>query len=155
MKICKWIISSAIAVLVGGCFLNADTAEAQQCSGRTTAGRYLVVCDGLLSPGPNAAPVPAKQLATATADENGTFKSSDGVLSLGGVILQSSVIGTEILKPDCTGTITYAQKINGQPVGSIHLAFVVSNKGDAIDGISTDPGTVFSCHLTRIAVLEP
>ena len=85
-----------------GFLLATNAAGARQCSIRTTAGRYLVVYDGFLSPAPNSAPVPAKQLATATADESGTFKSSDGVLSLGGVILQASVIGTEVLKPDCT-----------------------------------------------------
>jgi hypothetical protein len=43
-----------------------------KCSTRTTAGRYLVRCDGFLTQGPNAAQLPAKTLATATADKNGS-----------------------------------------------------------------------------------
>jgi hypothetical protein len=34
--------------------------EAQQCSSNTTVGKYVVVCDGYLSPAPNAPMVPAK-----------------------------------------------------------------------------------------------
>ncbi len=97
MRLRNWMITSGTALLVGGFMLNPNAAGAQQCSSKTTAGRYVVVCDGFLSPAPNSAPVPAKELATTTADEGGTFKSSDGILSLGGLILQSSVIGTEVL----------------------------------------------------------
>lgn len=154
MRLRNCMLTTGVALLVQAFPLTVNAAAAQQCSSKTTIGRYLVVCDGFLSPAPNSALVPAKQLATATADESGTFKSTDGILSLGGLILHSSVIGTEILKPDCTGNITYAQSINGQAAGSIHLSFVVSNNGNAIDGFSTDPGTVFSCHLTRIGAEE-
>jgi hypothetical protein len=56
-----------------------------------------------------------------------------------------------VLAPDCTGTIAYEQTINGQPAGTINLAFVVSENGHKIDGLSVDAGAVFSCHLTRIS----
>ena len=64
--------------------LAANSIQAQQCSTRTTAGRYLVRCDGFLTPGPNAPQLPAKTLATATADKNGNFNGS-GTVSVGGV----------------------------------------------------------------------
>jgi hypothetical protein len=85
-----------------------------------------------------------------TVDENGTFKSINGTISLGGVILNQTVVGTPVLNSDCTGTITYTQTINGQPAPPLNIAFVVSHGGDKIDGLSVDAGSVFSCHLTRL-----
>jgi hypothetical protein len=98
----------------------------------------------------NAPLVPAKGLATVTVDENGTFKSINGTISLGGVILNQTVVGTPVLNSDCTGTITYTQTINGRPASPLDIAFVVSDGGDKIDGLSADAGSVFSCHLTRL-----
>lgn len=94
--------------------------------------------------------VPAKLLSVTTGDDRGTFRAANGKLSVGGTILEQSVIGTEVLNSDCTGTITYTQTIDGQPAPPIHDAFVVSKNGDRIDGISRDPGAVFSWHLTRL-----
>jgi hypothetical protein len=130
--------------------LTANFIQAQQCSTRTTAGRYLVRCDGYLTPGPSAPQVPAKTLATATADRNGNFTGL-GTVSLGGVIVTQTVSGTEQINPDCTGTITYSQTINTQPGPPINIAFVVSENGDKIDGLVTDPGATFACKLTRIS----
>jgi hypothetical protein len=148
MKFHKLLIASGL--LVQGLLLTSGAAEAQRCTARTTVGRYLVVCDGFLSPAPNSPLVPAKELATVVSDSSGTFKSTDGILTLGGIILHSTAIGTGVTKPDCTGTITYQQTINGQAAPDLHIAYVISKNGDAIDGIDTDSGAVFSCHLTRI-----
>ena len=43
----------------------AGTLQAQVCSTATTAGKYFVVCDGYLTPAPNAPLVPARLLATS------------------------------------------------------------------------------------------
>jgi hypothetical protein len=128
--------------------LAASSIQAQQCSTHTTAGRYVVRCDGFLTPGPNAPQVPAKTLATATADKNGNFNGS-GTVSVGGVTVTQTVSGTAQINADCTGTITYTQTINGQPGPSINIAFVVSEGGDQIDGLVTDAGNIFACKLTR------
>ena len=128
--------------------LAANSVQAQQCSTRTTAGRYLVRCDGFLTPGPNAPQLPAKTLATATADKNGNFNGS-GTVSLGGVTVTQTLTGTEQINPDCTGTVTYSQTINGQPGPPINIIFVVSEGGDQIDGLVTDAGNTFACKLTR------
>jgi hypothetical protein len=130
--------------------LAAGSLHAQQCSTRTTAGRYLVRCDGYLTPGPGAPQVSAKTLATATADRNGTFTGS-GTVTLGGAIVTQTVNGTEQINPDCTGAITYSQTLNGQPGPPINISFVVSENGDKIDGLVTDPGATFACKLTRIS----
>jgi len=124
--------------------------QAQTCSTRTTSGRYAVVCDGYLTPDPNSPMVPAKELATVTADENGNFQSNDGKISLGGTIVSQTVTGTEVLNPDCTGSITFTQTIDGQPAPPLSIVFVAKRHGAEIDGLAVDPGTVFSCRLTRI-----
>ena len=135
-------------LFVLGLGLAASAANAQQCSPKTTAGKYLVVCDGYLPPAPGLPAVPAKELAIATADKNGTF-NGNGTISVGGVILQQTVSGTEQLDPDCTGSITFQQTLNGQPAPPIDITFVVSQHGDRINGLVVDAGTVFSCKLTR------
>jgi hypothetical protein len=95
--------------------LSAAQAKAQdKCSNRTTTGKYVVVCNGFLSPAPNAPLVPAKELALAVGDRSGTFTAT-GTISVGGTILKATLKGTKQLNPDCTGTITYQQTINGQP----------------------------------------
>lgn len=127
--------------------------RAQQCTTKTTQGRYMVTCDGYLRPGPTAPLIPARTLGIATADAEGNFAGGPGgggAFSLGGQILQQSVKGTEQIEPDCTGTITYQQTINGQPVPDLHIAFIVSERGNRIDGIATDPGNVYSCVLRRL-----
>jgi len=50
----------------------------------STAGRYVVVCNGYLSPGPNAPLLPAQLLGNVTADDGGTFTGSSTVMIGGG-----------------------------------------------------------------------
>jgi hypothetical protein len=116
---------------------------------QTTAGRYIVICNGYLSPGPNAPLLPAKLLGTVTADDGGTFIDSSTVIIGGGPPHTQTVTGTEQLSPDGTGTITYDQKIDNQQGPPLDITFIVSEKGDRIDGLATDSGTVFSCELHR------
>jgi hypothetical protein len=115
----------------------------------STAGRYIVVCNGYLSPGPNAPLLPAKLLGTVTADNGGTFTGSSTVMIGGGPPHTQTVTGTEQLNPDGIGTITYDQKIDNQQGPPLDITFIVSEKGDRIDGLATDPGTVLSCELHR------
>ena len=151
MRLPNAMIATAACLLVQTSLLTTSAAGAQLCSARTTVGRYVVVCEGFLSPSPNSPLVPAKELATVVGDSSGTFKSTDGILTLGGLILHSTAIGTGLTKPDCTGTITYQQTVNGQPGPDLHIQYVISKNGDVLDGIDLDPGTAFACHLTRIA----
>jgi hypothetical protein len=145
------IIQSGIALfVVPTVLLAASTMRAQQCSAKTTVGRYVVICEGYLTPGPNAPLTFAKELGVATGDATGTFKGT-GTLSLGGEILEHAVNGVAVISPDCTGTITYHQSIDGQPAPDFHDTFVISEGGDRIDGMATDPGSVFSCKLRRIS----
>jgi hypothetical protein len=127
-------------------------AEAQDaCTVSGIAGKYVVTCNGYISPAPNAPMLPATLLASANAAKNGQW-SGTGTLSLGGSIVAQDVksVGPAKVNPDCTGSITYSQTINGQPAPDIHFNFIVGEGSRKLDGISTDPGTVFSCTLTRV-----
>jgi hypothetical protein len=151
MTVRHWINQSGIALFaLLAVLLTASSVRAQQCSAKTTVGRYVVVCEGYLTPGPNAPLTVAKELAVVTADATGTFKGT-GTLSLGGAIVEQAVNGVAVISSDCTGTITYHQTIDGQPVPDFHDTFVITEGGDRIDGMATDPGSVFSCRLLRIS----
>ena len=128
---------------------NPRPHAAHGCSAKTTVGTYFVICNGFLSPGPNAQLLPAKLLGTLNADDNGTFTGASTVMIGGGPPLTQTVVGTENLNSDCTGTITYDQKLNGQQGPPLDITFFVSDEGDRIDGLVVDPGTVFSCELHR------
>jgi hypothetical protein len=137
--------------LVAALSFGVSHAQAQQCSTRTTKGRYVVVASGFLTPPGAASLVPAKLLATATADRTGHFMGT-GTLMIGGApAVTQTVDGMEIINSNCTGSITYATKINGHFVGYLDFNFVVSQHGNRIDGLATDAGTVLAAVLTRIS----
>jgi hypothetical protein len=145
------LLFAPVVVLLGG---NPRPHKGDQFSTRTTVGRYLVVCNGYLSPAQNAPLVPAKLLGIANADEDGNFTGSSTVMIGGGPSHQQTVTGTEHLNPDGTGTISYNQRIDNQPGPPLDITFVVTNDGDRIDGLATDPGTVFSCVLRRVSKVD-
>jgi hypothetical protein len=124
------------------------SAFGDQCSSRTTTGKYVVVCDGFLTPAPGTPLVPAKELGVATADPDGDFTGT-GTISIGGTILLVTSKGKEKINPDCTGAITYEETIDGQPGPPLDITFVVSQGGKIIDGLVVDSGAVFACKLTR------
>ncbi len=132
---------------------NASSQDNRFTTG-STAGRYIVACNGYLSPGPNAPLLSAKLLGTVTADDGGTFTGSNTVMIGGGPPHTQTVTGTEQLNPDGTGTITYDQKIDNQQGPPLDITFIVSERGDRIDGLATDPGTVFSCELRRTPKID-
>ena len=146
------IIRTKLISFSVGLLFAAHGLRAQQCSASTTIGRYVIVCDGFLSTGPNSPLVPAKLLATSSGDFNGKINGT-GTISLGGQILTQNVVGAQKLNPDCTGTVTYTQTVNGQPGPPLNITFVVSEDGDRIDGLVVDPGAVFSCVLRRTSRL--
>jgi hypothetical protein len=123
------------------------------CSASGIAGTYVVKCSGYLTPGPNAPMVPATLLGKAVGERNGNWSGNGGTLSIGGTIVTQDVksVGPAEVKPDCTGSITYSQTINGQSAPNIHFNFIVGKNSDVIDGIGTDPGSVFACTLTRVS----
>jgi hypothetical protein len=145
--------SNHLSMTLVAVFASNFMANAQEkCSVAANVGTYAVKCNGYLTPRPNAPMVPATGLSKAVADKDGNWSGS-GTLSLGGAIVTQNVqsVRPAMVNPDCTGSLTYSQTINGQPAPDIHFNFIVEKNSDVIDGIGTDPGSVFSCTLTRIS----
>jgi len=82
------LLFAPLVVLLGGA---PRPHKGDQVSTRITAGRYLVVCNGYLSPAPSAPLVPAKLLGTSNADEEGNFTGSATVMIGGGPSHQQTV----------------------------------------------------------------
>src|SRR5882757_4816118 len=122
---------------------------AHGCSAKTTVGKYVVICNGFLSPGLNAPLLPAKLLATTVSDDQGNINGSGTIMIGGGPKISQTVSGTEDLNSNCAGNITYQTTLNGRQGPPLNITFVVSEDGDRIDGLVVDPGTVFSCELRR------
>lgn len=145
-------IDVCLALLAAlGLGLSVFATAQDACTASGIAGKYVVKCNGYISPAPNAPMLPATLLASANATKNGQWTGT-GTLSLGGSIVTQDVksVGPAQVNPDCTGSITYSQTINGQPAPDIHFNFIVGEGSRKLDGISIDPGTVFSCTLTRV-----
>lgn len=64
-----------------------------------------------------------------------------------GTIVDQYVEGTASINSDCTETIVYDQRINGQPTGTLTVTFQVLYDGKEIRGMITDPGGTATCNL--------
>lgn len=139
------LLGAGLLLLFG---TGSKLAAQDACSTSTTVGQYLVVCDGYLTPAPNAPLTPAKILAVASSNFAGEHNGT-GTASIGGLIVTQQVTGIAKVNSDCTGSVTYTQTINGQPGPPLSFTFVISENGNRLDGLSTNPGSVLSCVLTR------
>jgi len=138
-----------IGIAISLVLLSGHSTWAQECSNKTTEGRYVIVGEGYVSFGPNAPLVPAKTLGIVTADANGVY-TGDGIDNVGGQVFVSHIVGTQHLNADCTGSITYKSTSNGQPAPDISFTFVVSEHGNRIDGLSVTAGGMLSGVLRRL-----
>ena len=110
-------IDVCLALLAGlGLGLTVFAKAQDACTASGIAGTYVVTCNGYISAAANAPLLPATLLASANAAKNGQW-SGTGTLSLGGSIVTQDVksVGPAQVNPDCTGSITYSQTIDGQP----------------------------------------
>jgi len=110
------------------------------CDQRTVAGTYGFQGQGTLGLG-TPQPIPAAETGVATADGAGNL-TGNVTFSLGGQILSTPFIGTYQVNPDCT--ISETMSFGTQ---TRHQQGVVVDRGQQIDFIDTDLGTV----LTRVA----
>jgi hypothetical protein len=60
--------------------------------------------------------------------------------------------GAGILNSDCTGTIKYTQKINGEPAPDMNIRYFVADGGKVIKGLPMDAGSALACVLNRIGM---
>jgi len=136
-----------ISLLLFGLFV-ADISSvhaAPQCSQQTTRGTWVYSCEGEV-PVPGA---PARMLGTCIASPS-AFWSCSGYINVGRTILKQEFLGQAHNNDDCTGTITYAVKVNGQPASSLDVQYVVFDGGDSIKGLPTNSGGVLACSLNRM-----
>ncbi len=147
----KTLFTTILLILLPVMML-AVGAQAQQCSARALAGKYMATCDGFLTMGANQPLLPAKLLGTGSGDGQGNF-SLTSTMSVGGVILAHYMWTSEPAKinPDCTGSATFNELINGQPWPPLTYALVVAHNGKQLEVLQTTPGSIFSCKLTKIA----
>ena len=116
------------------------------CVPATTQGTYAVLCTGYVSPAAGGPQVPISIIGIVTGDWAGKFTGT-GKASIGGTIVDQEATGTFNLKSDCTGSITYTQKISGQPAPNLNIVAHVLNLGKEIRGMSVDPGATMTCSL--------
>ena len=120
------------------------------CTPAATHGTYSVTCSGFLSPTAGAPQVPFSAIGTVTGDWGGKFTGT-AKASLGGTMVDQTVSGTLVVSSDCTGSISYDQKINGQAASNLNISYQVLDEGKEIRGMATDPGSTISCNLWLIS----
>jgi hypothetical protein len=116
------------------------------CSAPLIRGTYSVTCTGWISPAAGAPQVPASVMVTIKNDWAGNVTGS-GKMSMGGAILDQTVTGLATVNSDCTGTVSYDQKIGGQPAPKLNILFHVLDEGKDMRGMSVDPGATLMCNL--------
>ena len=125
-------------------------AQSGACSTQTIRGSYALTCTGLVSPAANAPQVPFSAIGTITTTWSGNVVGGAKV-SLGGAILDQAASGTAVVNSDCTGSVSYDQKLNGQPAPKLNTVFHVLDDGKEIRGMAVDPGSTLSCNLRLIS----
>lgn len=119
----------------------AAQAASGACTNATLSGAYVysfngygfVGTDG--TPQAGGTPVPVVAAGMISYDGGGAFAGSD-FISTGGNVRPRQYTGSYTVSPDCTGTGTIEM-----PSGPIHTSFVISDDGEEMQIIVTDPGT--------------
>lgn len=145
----RWIMTAfflAIA-LVSTAHANAQRA----CSGKAAAGHYGYSCSGVApNPFDGFTIEPFAAYGVVTCDSKGQCHGY-GKLSLNGTIVpwthDTRPDAPSSVNPDCTGAVTYAVTVGGNPVPDAHFEFVIVDDGREIKGFSVDSGYTASCQL--------
>ena len=119
------------------------------CSPHTIRGNWGVTCVGNVTPAENAPLSPIRILGTCTSGWDGVF-TCEATVSLAGLILTQSMVGKANVNDDCTGTIRYTQKLNGNPAPDMNIRFLIFDNGKTIRGLPVDRGSNMTCTLTRM-----
>ncbi len=128
------------------CAFASSAFAGPRCDQETTQGSWVYTCEGTL---PAPAQTATRLLGRCTASRSGYF-NCEGNVNLGGTIIPQLLQGQANKNPNCTGRIIYAQTLGGAPAGPLDVQYVISEKGDAINGLPTNSGGVLSCRLVRI-----
>jgi hypothetical protein len=122
----------------------------QVCSNVSIQGNYALTCTGYVTPAASAPQVPFSGIGVLKIDYNGSATGTAKV-SVGGTILDQAVTGTAVVNSDCTGTVVYDQKLNGQPGPKLNIVYHVLESGKEIRGMSVDAGSTMTCNLRLIS----
>jgi len=138
-RICLILVVMALAAS------SAVQARARECTDSTIRGTYAFTIHGqILTPG---GPLLVDGIAKTTFDGDGELTQADTVAVNGhieGVWHPST--GAYTVNSDCTGTMTLIS--TGQP--TLHLAILVSQSGNHIHAVVTDPGLATTSDAERV-----
>jgi hypothetical protein len=120
-------------------------ARARECTDSTIKGTYASTIHGqILTPG---GPLLVDGIAKTTFDGDGELTQVDAVAINGNIALVwRPGTGTYTVNSDCTGTMTLIS--TGQP--TLHLAIIVSQSGNHIHTVVTDPGFATTSDAERV-----
>jgi hypothetical protein len=120
-------------------------ARARECTDSTIRGTYAFTIHGqILTPG---GPLLVDGIAKTTFDGNGELTQVAAVAINGNIpVVWSPSTGAYTVNPDCTGTMTLIS--TGQP--PLHFAIVVSQSGNHIHTVVTEPGFAATSDAERI-----
>ena len=135
----------SMAVLVLSSFASAAMAS-PRCDQETLQGSWVYTCEGTI---PAPTQTAARLLGRCTASRTGYF-NCEGNFNLGGSVLANTLQGQSNTNANCTGRIVYSVTLAGKPAAPLDIQYVVSERGDAINGLPTNTGGVLSCRLARI-----
>ena len=123
---------------------SAVTAQAG-CTDLTIKGSYAFTVHGqILTPN---GPLLVDGIARTTFDGNGNLTQVDAVAINGHIpLVWRPGTGTYTVNSDCTGTMTLINA--GQP--TLHLAILVSQSGNHIHTVVTDPGFATTSDAERV-----
>jgi len=123
---------------------SAVTAQAG-CTDLTIKGSYAFTVHGqILTPN---GPLLVDGIARTTFDGNGNLTQVDAVAINGHIpLVWRPGTGTYTVNSDCTGTMTLIN--TGQP--TLHLAILVSQSGNHIHTVVTDPGLATTSDAERV-----
>lgn len=145
----KTRVAIVLFLLLPAVVLTID-AQAQQCSGQSVRGTYVVACDGFLRLGLDQPLLPSKLLGIGEGKGDGNFTATS-TMSIGGMIASHSMETTAPVQfgANCVGTVTFKQKLDGQVLPDLTFVLIAEHNGKEVDVLQTVDGSVFSCKLTR------
>jgi len=134
-----------ILVVVALAASSAVQARARECTNSTITGTYAFTVHGqILTPG---GPVLIDGITKTTFDGDGELTQLSAVAINGNIpLVWSPSTGTYTVNADCTGTMTLIS--TSQP--PLHFAILISQSGNHIHTVITDPGFAATSDAERI-----
>jgi len=121
------------------------------CNMRSAMGAYGYSCSGV-APNPfnNFAVEPFSAYGYVFGDGRGQWHGY-GKVSFNGNVApwthNTRLNEPAVVKPDCTGSVTYAVTVGSQTVPDAHFEYVIVDNGREVKGFPIDPGYAVSCQL--------